>query len=326
MDPRHAGRKKYGAQTHIVKLRIGSRGSKLAVTQSRWVGQHLLKAHPALDISYVTITTAGDQNMSPDFKTAGGKGLFVKEIETALLQQNIDLAVHSLKDMPQTLPSGLILGPTPLREDVREAVLSRFGELLSELPKKSTVGTSSVRRKAQILYRFKKRGYNIEPLRGNVDTRLKKLQDGQYDAIVVALAGLKRLGLESDVVDILDPQVFLPAPCQGALALQYREKDSFLMPLLQSIADSASDATARAERSFLQGLGGDCNVPVGVFSEWMKTDLKMKAQILSIDGTQSIEVEHSGPSQDPELVGYQLAELLLHDGGAELLNVVETAH
>ena len=264
--------------------------------------------------------------MSPDFKSGGGKGLFVKEIETALLQQNIDLAVHSLKDVPQTLPSGLILGPTPLREDVREAVLSRFGELLSELPKKSTVGTSSVRRKAQILHRYKKRGYNIEPLRGNVDTRLKKLQDGQYDAIVVALAGLKRLGLESDVADILDPQIFLPAPCQGALALQFRATDSFIAPLLQSISDPASDATARAERSFLQGLGGDCNVPMGVFSEWTNTDLKMKAQILSIDGVQSIEVEQSGPSQDPELVGYQLAERLLSDGGAELLSAVETAH
>jgi hydroxymethylbilane synthase len=306
-----------------VKLRIGSRGSKLAVAQAQWIGKRLSAAHPSLEIAYATITTSGDQNMSPDLKSAGGKGLFVKEIESALLAESIDVAVHSMKDMPQSSPSGLTLGPAPLREDVREAVLSRFGELLRELPKKSTVGTSSVRRKAQILHQFSKRGYQIEPLRGNVDTRLKKLQDGQYDAIVVALAGLKRLGLASDVSDILDPRLFPPAPCQGALALQFREKDLSLLPLLQAISDPASDATARAERAFLQGLGGDCNVPVGVFSEWTPATLKMQAQILSLDGSRVVNVEQQGPAADPELVGYQLAERLLHDGGAELLHSIE---
>src|SRR5581483_6708917 len=147
----------------------------------------------------------------------------------------------------------------------------------------------------------------------------------QYDAIIVALAGLKRLGLESEVSDILDPNLFPPAPCQGALALEYRERDASILPLLKSISDPASDATARAERSFLQGLGGDCNVPVGVFSLWTSDHLKMKAQILSLAGTQSVEAEQSGPLRDPELIGYQLAERLLHDGGAELLHAVETA-
>ena len=176
MGPVDARRKNQRAETYAVKLRIGSRGSKLAVAQSQWVGRRLLKANPALDISYTsTITTAGDQNMSPDLKSAGGKGLFVKEIESALLEQTIDVAVHSLKDMPQALPPGLVLGPTPLREDVREAVAFAVRRIAgANLPKKSTVGTSSIRRKAQILYRFKKRGYNIEPLRGNVDTRSEK--------------------------------------------------------------------------------------------------------------------------------------------------------
>jgi hydroxymethylbilane synthase len=308
-----------------MKLRIGSRGSKLAVTQAHWVGERLRAADAALDVSYVTILTSGDQNLAPDFKTAGGKGLFVKEIESALLNDAIDLAVHSLKDMPQALPPGLVLGPTPQREDTRDAVVSRFGELLGELPKKSTVGTSSIRRKAQILHRHAKRGYNIEPLRGNVDTRLKKLQDGQYDAIVVALAGLKRLGLDSEASDILDPLIFLPAPCQGALALQHRESQTSLSPLLRKISDPSSDTTARAERAFLQGLGGDCDVPVGAFSVWSATTLKMKAQILSVDGQRVVDVEQSGSSNEPELVGYQLAERLLHDGGAELLHAAETA-
>jgi hydroxymethylbilane synthase len=307
-----------------MKLRIGSRGSKLAVTQAQWVGAQLINKNPSLEISYVSITTRGDRNMSPNLKDAGGKGLFVKEIETALLENTIDLAVHSLKDMPQSLPAGLALGPAPLREDVRDAVFSRFGELLMELPKRSTIGTSSVRRKAQILHRYKKRGYNIVPLRGTIDTRVKKLQNGDYDAIVLALAGVKRLGMESDVADILEPQLFFPAPCQGALALEYREQDADIFPLLQSISDSASDQSARAERAFLQGLGGDCNVPVGVFTQGLGAELKMKAQILSLDGERAVEAEQSGSSTEPELVGYQLAERLLHDGGADLLHSAET--
>lgn len=307
-----------------MKLIIGSRGSKLAVTQAHGIGEKLKQADPALEISYKTIVTTGDQNMSPDFKSAGGKGLFVKEIEVALLNNEIDLAVHSLKDMPQSLPSGLVLGPTPIREDVRDAVITRFGELLSELPKKSTVGTSSIRRKAQILSRYGKRNYSIEPLRGNIDTRLRKIQQGEYDAIILALAGLKRLRLDSEVTDVLDPTIFLPAPCQGALALELREKDSVLLPLLAAISNPESDTTARAERVFLQGLGGDCNVPVGVYSQRDGDTLKMTAQILSIDGTETVNTEFSGPLNNPELVGYQLAEQILHDGGSELLHTIET--
>lgn len=179
-------------------LRIGSRGSKLATTQAEWVGRALQQKNPQLNISFIIITTTGDKNLST-LQLLGGKGVFVKEIEEALLKNEIDLAVHSLKDVPQELPTGLCLGPFPKREDSREAVISRFGEQLQELPRGSIIGTSSPRRTAQIKRNYKKRQYHVEPLRGNVDTRVKKVQEGHYDAVIMALAGLKRLGLDKEV-------------------------------------------------------------------------------------------------------------------------------
>lgn len=300
-------------------LRIGSRGSKLAVTQARWVADELKKKNPGLEISFQEIVTAGDKDQSANFQAAGGKGVFVKEIEDALLANEIDLAVHSLKDVPQTLPDGLMLGPFPAREDFRDAVVSRFGEVLGELPRKSTVGTSSPRRQAQIAHLFKKRGYNIEPMRGNVDTRLKKLQEGKYDAIVLAAAGLKRLGLEGEITHILEPSVFLPAAAQGCLGLELREKDAVTLALLETIKDPVANITAVAERAFLMGIGGNCYVPVGAYSEIVGDELKMKAVILDTTGEKAVTATERGPKTEPQLVGFQLAERLLHEGGSELM-------
>lgn len=302
-----------------MRLRIGSRGSKLAVTQARWVAAALKKNNPGLDVTFREIVTSGDKDQSATFQAAGGKGVFVKEIEDALLADEIDLAVHSLKDVPQTLPPGLRLGPFPEREDFRDAVISRFGETLGELPRHSTVGTSSPRRHAQITHLFKKRGYNIEPLRGNVDTRLKKLQEGKYDAIVLAAAGLRRLGLEGEITHILEPSVFLPAATQGCLGLELRTGDSATLALIESIKDPAANITAVAERAFLQGLGGNCQVPVGAYSLIDKDELKMKAVILKTDGTAAVHAEERGPAANPQWVGYQLAERLLHNGGSEIM-------
>lgn len=302
-----------------MKLRIGSRGSALAVIQSEWVAAELKKKTPGLEISFRKIVTAGDRDQSPSFSSVGIKGVFVKEIEEALLAKEIDLAVHSLKDVPQNLPSGLLLGPAPMRQDARDALISRFGEQLHELPRNSTIGTSSPRRRAQILYKYAKRKYKLEPLRGNIDTRLKKLHDGKYDAIILAVAGLKRLGLESEITQILEFDDIFPAPCQGCLGLELREDDKEILQLLEKIKDDSSNISSRAERAFLQGLGGNCFVPVGVFSQLSDKILKMKAVLLDADGKTAVRAEQSGGGENPELVGYELAERLLYEGGSELM-------
>jgi len=227
--------------------------------------------------------------------------------------------VHSLKDVPQNLPAGLRLGPPPQREDARDAVVSRFGELLRELPKGSTVGTSSPRRVAQILNRHGKRNYRIVPIRGNVDTRLKKLHAAEYDAIVLAAAGLNRLGLSGEITEILEPAEMLPAPCQGCLGLELRQDDHAVLALLETIKDRAADLTARAERAFLQGMGGDCLVPLGAHSVLVGDELHMTATLLTLDGSRAVTSIQSGPADSPEFVGAQLAGRLLFEGGSEIL-------
>ncbi len=302
-----------------MKIRIGSRGSKLAVTQAAGVADLLRRHDKALEIELVQISTTGDRDANSAPSAIGGKGVFVKEIEDALLAKSIDLAVHSLKDVPQMLPPGLRLAPPPAREDARDALISRFGELLRELPKGSTVGTGSPRRSAQIRHRYAKRLYRIEPIRGNVETRLKKLRDGAYDAIVLAAAGLSRLGLSGEISEILEPEEMLPAPCQGCLGLEIREGDTSLLALLTAVSDFHADITSRAERAFLQGLGGDCMIPVGAYSVLEGETLKMKAVLLDLEATRSVTAEMSGSASQPEFVGAQLAGQLLFDGGSEIL-------
>lgn len=301
-----------------MKIKIGSRASKLAVTQAESVARALQTAHKSLQIEFVKISTQGDQHTGESLKKIGGKGVFVKEIEDALLEKKIDLAVHSLKDMPQNLPSGLILGPAPKREDNRDAIVSRFGELLHELPRNSTIGTSSPRRQAQILHQFKKK-YRLADIRGNVDTRLAKVQKGDYDCIVVAAAGLKRLGLESEITQILETSEMLPAPCQGCLGLELREEDADLLKLLEPISDKASDITARAERAFLRGIGGDCTIPLGATARLNGNNLEMEALLLTASGEKAVSAKEKGTADQAEYVGSCLAERLLYEGGSEIL-------
>lgn len=299
-----------------MKLRIGTRGSQLALTQTKSIADRLSAAHKGLEVEILTIVTTGDKQATG---VLSGKGVFVKEIEEALLRKEIDLAVHSLKDVPQTLPEGLVLGSFPEREDVRDAFVSRFGEQLNELPKKSTIGTSSPRRKAQVLFRHKKRGYNVVPFRGNVETRLKKIQAGEVDAALLAVAGLKRIGLGDEISQILEPEEILPAPGQGCLGLEHRESDAVIRDLLMAIRHPQSEMTAKAERAFLQALGGDCNLPVGAYAKIAGDKVIMKAVALDVEGTTCVEATHEGPISMPDYVGMQLAERLLINGGSELL-------
>ncbi len=304
-------------------LRIGSRGSKLAVTQAAWVGNQILAKNTNVEIVYRQITTTGDKDLETSLQKMGGKGVFVKEIEEALFKNEIDLAIHSLKDVPQALPAGLILGPAPLREDPREAVVSRFGEQLHELPRGSIIGTSSPRRVAQIKKRHKKRHYHIEPLRGNVETRIKKVRDEKYDAIVIALAGLKRLGLEGEATQILELDEMMPAPCQGILGLELRESDQWILDVLETIKDKASDVTARGERAFLQAVGGDCLAPLAARTEIIGEEIYMEALLLDLDGSTTVQVKEVGPVEHCELVGAKLAGRLLYEGGAELFAKID---
>lgn len=304
-------------------LRIGSRGSKLAVAQAEWVAAELKKTSPELKIEFKRISTTGDRDANSALTAIGGKGVFVKEIEDALLSNDIDLAIHSLKDMPQSLPSGLCLGPYPKREVSADALISRFGEQLHELPRGSTIGTSSPRRQAQIAYRFKKRGYRLVPLRGNVETRLKKLTEGHYDAIVLAQAGLKRLGLDGEITQILPDDVLLPAPGQGCLGLELREDDEKTLKIITTIKDSSSDITARAERAFLAAIGGDCMVPLAAQATIVGAEIKMRALLVHPSGAKAVESLQTGEIHQPEYVGARLAERLLMEGGAELLRQIE---
>jgi hydroxymethylbilane synthase len=304
-----------------MKIRIGSRASKLAKIQAQSIGEALLKIQPDLTVSYHHITTKGDQDLNSPLSKIGGKGVFVKEIEDALLKNEIDVAVHSLKDLPQSLPYGLKLGPVPKREDPREAWVSRFGELLHELPKGSTIGTSSPRRKAQLLSKYQKRSFKIEDIRGNVDTRIKKLQDGHFDAILLAVAGLTRLGLQSEITQILEPNEIMPAPLQGCLGLEVRSEDTTTLNLLEKIKDETSDIMARAERSFLQALGGDCLIPIASWTVLENKEIKMEALLLNPDGSKQFQVKETGPIDSPELVGAKLAGLLLDQGQEILCNL-----
>ncbi|MCB4756412.1 MAG: hydroxymethylbilane synthase [Elusimicrobia bacterium] len=299
-------------------LRIGSRGSPLARRQAEWVAGELKKKASHLDISFRFITTRADKSGGTPIQQIGGKGVFVKEIEEALLRQQIDLGVHSLKDLPRQLPKGLMLGPCPQREDPRDCLISRSGQRLEQLPVGARIGTSSPRRQAMIKHLYGER-FVVEPFRGNIDTRLKKLESGSVDAIIVALAGLKRMGLGIKATQIFETDEFVPAPGQGCLGLEIRNSDEAVASLLQLIRDDESDRTARAERAFLLKLGGDCFVPVGATARIQKDQLEMHGLILDQTGEKVVKAAESGSKEDPESVGTRLAERLLTEGGAEII-------
>lgn len=301
-----------------MRLRIGSRASALALRQTGSIAATLKAAHPGLEIDIVPVRTTGDRDQKAPLADVGGKGVFVREIEQALVAKEIDLAVHSLKDLPQMLPDGLVLGPFPKREDPRDAFVSRFGEQLRELPRGSTVGTGSPRRAAQVMRLFPNR-YRIVGIRGNVETRLRKVEEGGVDATLLALAGLNRLGLAEEATEILEPGTMLPAPCQGCLGLEYREDESAVAGLLTALADARSEAEARAERALLQGIGGSCFVPLAALARVEGDEIEMRAAIASLDGKRWVEATQKAPLDQPEWLGNHLAEKILREGGSDIL-------
>ena len=308
------------SKTMIQQIRIGTRTSKLALVQTALVEQALRAVHPTLDIQIEHITTKGDVALDRPLREIGGAGLFVAAIEEALRTGAIDLAVHSAKDLPSTLPSDMTLAAFPARADARDALISRDGLRLAELPQGARIGTSSPRRICQLLHL--RPDAQILDLRGNVDTRLRKLRDGDYDAIVLAKAGLDRLGLTETITEILELGVMLPAVAQGALALETRADDLAIAALLAPLDDQTTRLAALAERAFLARIGGGCHAPVAGYAEITGDMLSITGLLGALDGRVvhgTERGEHSADTERAAALGVVLAEHLLAAGGAELL-------
>lgn len=303
-------------------LRIGTRGSALALWQAGWVKTQLENLWPGLRVELVPIKTSGDKIQDVSLAKIGGKGLFVKEIEEALLSGTIDLAVHSVKDLPAELPTGLALSAIPEREDPRDVLITRHGETLTELPGGTRVGTSSLRRQALLLH--VNPGLRVEMLRGNVDTRLRKQREGVIDAVVLAMAGLKRLGLVPEHGQVLDEQTFLPAIGQGALGIETRADDQ-VIALVRPLHHPATAAAVSAERAFLNHMGGSCRTPLAAKGRVVNDRISLAALVASPDGCRVLRGEHEGPTDAAGQVGATLAEKLLAQGGREILEELARA-
>jgi hydroxymethylbilane synthase len=297
-------------------LRLGTRKSKLALWQANFVKEKLEALGCKVEI--VPITTTGDKILDAPLAKIGGKGLFVKEIENALLAGEIDLAVHSLKDVPITIPEGLTLSAITEREEPYDVLISRKGYKLEELPSGAVVGTSSLRRQVQIKRR--RRDLKVEILRGNVDTRLRKLKEGLYDAIVLAYAGVKRMGLSGEISQVLED--FIPAVGQGSLAIETRAEDERVINFVKVLNHQESWLRAVCERAFLRELQGGCQVPMGAYA-WIEGDrIKIKGFISDLEGERFLEGYEEGSLQEAEEVGKRLAQRLLREGGEEILKEI----
>jgi hydroxymethylbilane synthase len=294
-------------------LTIGSRGSHLALWQARYVAERLTKL--GVESHIEIIKTTGDHLQTASLLQAGGKGLFTKEIEEALLNNAVDLAVHSLKDLPTENPEGLCIAAIPQRENPHDALV---GKTLDELTEGARVGTSSSRRAAQL--RRLRPDLQIEPIRGNVDTRLRKLKEGQYDAIMLAAAGLRRLGLEHEIAQVFSPEEICPAPGQGALAIQTR-KGSEARDICAMLDDDATHQCVTCERTILSRLDAGCQLPVGAFAEVRGSDLHMQAVVISPDGRNCLKGQGEGPRSHPEELGHKVAEDLLLRGAKSILTI-----
>ncbi len=302
------------------QLRIGTRGSQLALWQANWIKETLVRKNPDLDVEIVKIKTTGDKILDVPLAKVGGKGLFVKEIETALLDNSVDLAVHSMKDVPTLLPDGLKIVAISEREDPRDVIISKEGRTLAQLQEGARIGTSSLRRQAQLA------GYRpdlvMEPLRGNINTRLKKLRDGQYDAIVLAHAGVKRLGWEGEVTQVLDTDIMLPAIGQGALGIEARGDDPGTLERILFLNHSETSLCVRAERAFLHRLEGGCQVPIAAYATTDNGTVTLTGLVAGVDGEKLIRMEVRSDEASAEEAGLELAEQILDSGGREILEEI----
>lgn len=298
-------------------ITIGTRGSQLALWQANWVKNAIGRHHPDLTVELAVIKTKGDKILDVPLAKVGGKGLFVKEIEEALLDGRIDLAVHSMKDMPADIPAGLCIGAIPDREEPRDVLITRNGLPLERLGHGARVGTSSLRRSAQLLH--VRPDITIVPLRGNLDTRLKKLENESMDAIVLAAAGVRRLGLADRITQVLDESVMLPAVGQGALCIETRQNDPRISPVVAALDDLPTRQVVMGERAFLHRLEGGCQVPIAGHGHMGQKGLTLTGLVCDVDGSQQIKQSRTGPETRSEEIGLELAEVLLSLGAGEIL-------
>lgn len=296
---------------------IGTRASALALAQTEIVAEALRAAHPGVALIVRPMRTGGDKDQHTPLAQLGGQGIFVKEIENALAAGEIDLAVHSLKDMPAAQPKGLVIAAVLEREDARDALVSRDGLGLEQLPPCARVGTGSLRRRAQL--RALRPDLELVDLRGNVDTRLRRVAEGACDAVVLALAGLARLGRAAEATAILPLDVMLPAVGQGAICIEAREDDAAALALARAVDHPATHLATAAERSFLRELGGGCHVPIAAHATWQGGTLWLRGLVASADGARVVRGSAAGPPEEAERLGQGLARQLLAEGCAELL-------
>jgi len=305
------------------QLRIASRRSQLAMVQTNWVKQELEEAHPSMTIAIEAMATQGDKILDVALAKIGDKGLFTKELEAQMLIGRAEIAVHSLKDLPTNLPKGLILGCITEREDPSDAlVVNKKNEQykLQSLPSGSVVGTSSLRRLAQLRHHYPH--LIFKDVRGNVITRLQKLDDGEYDCLILAAAGLKRLGFGSRIHQIIPSEISLHAVGQGALGIECVDKNTDVLEIIKSLEHKPTSQRCLAERAFLRELEGGCQVPIGVKTEIIKDDLILEGMVASLDGKRLIREKQSGSINNPELIGIELANTVKSLGAGEILQEI----
>jgi hydroxymethylbilane synthase len=303
-------------------IKIGTRGSQLALWQAGWVKSFLEKKFPPIRVELVIIKTQGDKILDVPLAKVGGKGLFVKEIEQALLARKIDIAVHSMKDMPADIPEGLCIGAIPERENPLDVFISRDGVGFNELAGGSVIGTSSLRRSAQL--RCARPEMVIEPIRGNLDTRLKKLESEDFDALVLAAAGVKRLNFEHKITEYLDPGIMVPEIGLGALCIEIRKNDSTVAPLVSELDHAPTRTAVVGERAFLKRLEGGCQVPIAGHGRIGNNQLTLTGLVAEVDGTRVIKGVKSGPLDSAETIGIELAEELLAKGADKILEKLKS--
>jgi hydroxymethylbilane synthase len=303
------------------RIVIASRESALAMWQARHVQSQLARLCPHAEITVLGLTTEGDRRLDVSLAKIGGKGLFTKELEDALASGRADLAVHSVKDMPMHLPAGFVLAVVMEREDPRDAFISGRYPGLAALPAGARVGTSSLRRECQVRAHHSR--LEVRPLRGNVTTRLRKLDEGAFDAILLAAAGLRRLGLEERVTALLEPEESLPAPGQGALGLECRADRADLLELLKPLGHRDTMLCVTAERALSRALSGSCNVPLGAYARLSGTQLRLRAFVGAPDGSRMVAGERTGAAADAEALGIALAEELKSGGADAILRELE---
>lgn len=301
-------------------LRLGTRGSRLALWQAHWVRDTLAALPDAPPVEIVEISTTGDRIQHVALSQVSGQAFFTKEIEAALLDDEVDFAVHSLKDLATDMPEGLFLGAVMPREDPRDALLTRGGGGLAELPEGSRVGTSSLRRRAFL--KALRPDVELAELRGNVPTRVQKLEDGDYDALVLATAGLVRLGMGERIDERLDPATFTPAPAQGTVGVQIRSGDAATARWVRALDHGATRRAIAAERRLLQVVEGGCQVPVGALTTESDGGLTLRGRVASLDGSRVVEGVLTGPADDPVALGEALGRHLLAQGAGEILDEI----